>query len=164
MKDLTGQRFGRLQAQWPAGMARLHRPHWLCLCICGTLVVIEGANIRAGHSHSCGCAGSRRTIGKRSLRHGHARRGGASREYRTWQGMIKRCTNPRSKDWENYGERGIKVCARWRFSFSDFLADMGPKPIGKSIERINNDGDYEPGNCKWATRSEQNSNQRRNKK
>jgi hypothetical protein len=84
-----------------------------------------------------------------------------TREYRTWAGMIYRCTNPKNKSWSYYGGRGISVCDKWADSFDEFYKDMGNKPKGLSIDRINNDGNYEPGNCRWATRKEQVDNQRK---
>jgi hypothetical protein len=101
----------------------------------------------------------RRITGK--LKHGHACRHPRSSEYNCWGSMIARCTNPNDPGWKNYGGRGIRVCERWRNSFENFLADMGLKPSpGLSIERVENDGNYEPGNCRWATRKEQRANQR----
>lgn len=94
----------------------------------------------------------------RKSTHGHLRGYGSTPEYRSWTNMISRCTLPSSPSFVRYGARGITVCARWRASFSDFLADMGPRPEGHSIDRIDSAGNYEPGNCRWATRSEQEAN------
>lgn len=102
-------------------------------------------------------------MGETRLRHGHARNGGMSAEYRIWLGITQRCTNPNLLAYRNYGGRGISVCERWRV-FENFLSDMGPRPAGASIDRIDNDGNYEPANCRWSSAEEQAQNKRTTKK
>jgi hypothetical protein len=125
----------------------------LCRCVCGTEKIFDAQNLKLGKTESCGCQRKTR------LRHGEATAHRRTTEYRIWEAMRYRCGNPRSRAYKWYGARGIKVCSRWA-CFENFLADMGRRPAGRSLDRINNDGNYEPGNCRWATALEQVHNRR----
>lgn len=153
-KDLTGKRFGRLVALWPITPRR-----WVFRCNCGKRLVASRGNVNAGWTKSCGCY--RKDIcRKRATKHGWCAKRIA--EYRVWTSMRERCRRG-GKDGRNYADRGIKVCKRWE-CFPNFLKDMGKKPTGYTIERINNNKGYFPSNCKWATHLEQNRNTRTNRR
>lgn len=125
-------------------------------CECGVEKAVDAASLVAGGSSSC--LKCRRSG---TLKHGYAKRGQVKAEWQAWNHMIQRCTNPHDKHYHDYGSRGITVCQRWADSFEAFLADMGPKPGRKlSLDRIENDKNYEPGNCRWATTKQQSQNRR----
>lgn len=156
-KDLTGQRFTRLLVVSKAPSDANGNAKWNCQCDCGNTTVSHGFSLRNGRVKSCGCLTTEQLI-QRITTHKLSK----TPEYRCWAGMLQRCTNPKNKKYPRYGARGIKVCERW-MQFENFYADMGPRPSGDySIERIDNNGNYEPGNTKWATKSEQNHNKGNN--
>lgn len=159
--DLTGQRFARLLVMERGENTARGKARWVCRCECGATTLVRASHLRSGQIRSCGCLNRERTRA-RSTTHGHAPRGRQTAEHRAWGAMLARCYNPCGKDYRDYGGRGITVCPRWRESFQTFLDDMGLKPSAElSLDRKDNDGPYAPGNCRWATRSEQRRNQRR---
>lgn len=160
---MRGKRYGKLlvvRCVGRVGDALI----WRCRCDCGQTVDIRGYTIRQGRSLSCGC-GKREGAIRANTTHGFTRNYKIPPEYRIWVSMKRRCLSPNDPGYKNYGGRGIRVCARWLHSFSNFIHDMGWRPDPHlMLERKNNDGNYDPLNCCWATRSEQNRNQRRSVK
>src|SRR6266508_728705 len=153
--DLVGRKFGRLTVTGRAGNDGHGHAMWACLCECGTTITVARGALRTRETQSCGCLKRQRTRETHTT-HGQSN----SPEWRAWRNMRQRCKNRRHPKYRDYGGRGITVCDRWA-SFENFLADMGPKPSpAHSIDRIDVNGNYEPGNCRWATPKEQRLNQR----
>jgi hypothetical protein len=156
--DMLGRRVGRLVVVATAASrgAKMQK-WWLCKCDCGESVDVRGDHLRRGETISCGCM----LVDRPNRPAGDPER---RKVYRVWAKMISRCFNKDDRNYRRYGARGITVCDRWRNSFESFFADMGRRPTqDHSIDRINNDGNYEPTNCRWATRDEQAVNRRTNR-
>jgi hypothetical protein len=154
--DLTDRRFGRLVAKVREGQ-RHGFAVWRCQCDCGAFPTIKSVSLTSGRTRSCGCL-AREMAAKRLTTHGMC----GTKIHQVWRGMLQRCGDPNYPRYADHGGRGITICDRWR-SFDAFYADMGDVPPGLSIDRIDNNGNYEPGNCRWATAKTQNANKRNTK-
>lgn len=156
--DISGHKFDRLTAVRLLETTGKKRK-WLCRCDCGNEIVAAQGNLRSGNTKSCGCL--RVDVARESFTtHGMS----STQEHKIWEAMRERCFDKNNKRYRDYGGRGITVCARWRSSFEAFYADMGPRPSRQhSIERRDTHGNYEPGNCRWATAKEQQRNRRNNR-
>lgn len=163
MKDITGHRFERLVAIGYVGRNTHDQAMWLCLCDCGNYVTVAGYNLNTGNSNSCGCYKSERVSVSAAIRNKtHGMKGAP--EYKVWCSMLNRCNHANDHAFANYGARGVKVCERWR-KFENFFADMGHRPTpNHSLDRIDNDGNYELSNCRWATLEQQQNNRRVNRR
>jgi hypothetical protein len=159
-QDLTGQVFGAwvVLRRAPNAENAARSVMWLCVCACGVERAVLANSLRRGRSTNCGCA-ARAATATRNEKHGRSPRKSYDRAYSSWKHMRQRCLNPRCRDFQYYGGRGIKICQEWT-SFSAFLSDMGEPPIGHTLDRIDPNGHYGPANCRWATAAAQVANRR----
>ncbi len=158
--NLGGKRFGRLLVV-SLKEIRGFSPYWNCVCDCGCQTIIVAYDLTRGHTKSCGCLGREASAIRRTI-HGATKHGKSTHEYIVWASMKARCYQRNSFGYKWYGAKGIRICRRWFNSFTNFLADMGPRPEGHQLDRIDTNGDYKPKNCRWATPKQQSRNRTNN--
>lgn len=164
ISDLSGKRFGLLKVINQTDKRSGGSVVWDCICDCGKTTDVSSGHLKSGHTISCGChkkTTSSNVCTSLFTKHGHGKNGAVSKTYSTWLHMLDRCNNPDNAAYSNYGGRGILVCERWK-DYANFLEDMGESPIGMTLDRIDNNGNYEPGDCRWATMKMQQNNKRTN--
>ena len=159
--DLTGKRFGRLIVIRRINNDKCDNLRWLCRCDCGQTIIALGGNLRKEQTKSCGCL-QKELSAFRSTKHGHRKNRKTSQIYTSWKSMNQRCFDFNNPAYSSYGGRGITVCRRWK-KFENFLEDMGKRPPGTSLDRINNNRNYYKSNCRWATPKQQGRNKRNNR-
>lgn len=157
--DMATKKYGRLTGIERVGVAPNRQSLWRFKCDCGVVTILQGSSVRHGNTASCGCLQkelARENIRQRATTHGMT----SSPEFVSWTAAKSRCYYRKNKEYARYGGSGITMCDKWRLSFSEFYKDMGQRPSGTSLDRVDPSGNYEPGNCRWATHTEQSRNRR----
>lgn len=157
--NLIGKKFGLLEVKSEQDRDKRGRNRWLCVCDCGNQVIVLGNNLNTGHTKSCGCAKRKVVDGIDNTTHGMS----YTKTYKSWRSLKLRCLNTKAYNYHIYGGRGITVCDRWLNSFENFLLDMGERPNGTQIDRIDSNKGYSPDNCRWVTPKQNARNKRNNR-